>query len=84
MLLVTGPARAVGAEFRGSCDLLHIHVATDFLVECREGVPGCPDRPASALEAHGFAYDLAMEQLARALLAAETCDGRSAGSTQRD
>ena len=71
------PGQTVGAWFRSSCDFLHLHVSNHHLAACQgepEGKPG---------QGHGaFAddprptHDAVVAQLARALLAADTMQGR--------
>jgi AraC family transcriptional regulator len=71
------PGQTVGAWFRSSCDFLHLHVSNHHLAACQGEPEGKPGRGHGAFaDDPRPTHDAVVAQLARALLAADTMQGR--------
>jgi len=73
LIHVTEPSAAVRCLFRGPYDVVHLHVPNDFIAECAANMPG---RSVAALGGDARpSKDPMVEQLARALVAADQLGG---------
>ncbi|MBN9536364.1 MAG: helix-turn-helix transcriptional regulator [Alphaproteobacteria bacterium] len=75
MVQVGSPAAALRGVFHAPCDFLHLRLANGVLAECHEAMHQRPWPGELALADSGFRRDAAIEQLTRALLAAQTAEG---------
>jgi AraC family transcriptional regulator len=70
---ITGPAVPVRCLFRGSYDVLHLHVPNHIIAECAGDITG---RPMPVLGSNGLPRkDLTVDALSRALLDADRVGG---------
>lgn len=71
------PGQTVGAWFRSSCDFLHLHIPNHHLAACQGEPEGKPGQGYGAFgDDPRPTHDAVVAQLARALLAADTMQGR--------
>ncbi|HKN31010.1 MAG TPA: AraC family transcriptional regulator [Roseiarcus sp.] len=73
MFHVTTPAAPVRCVFRGSYDILHLHVPNKLIAECADEIPGIPIATLSPMIS--LSKDSVIERLGHSLLAADQIGG---------